>query len=353
MAYTRPTLKELQDRSIADIESSVLKKSTTLKYSVLRVVGRVIAGMMHLGYGYIDWVVKQLFVETADETFLKIHAKRYGLKQKEASFASGNITVTGTSGAVIPALDTIFVSTNDIEYQPVSDAIIVLGSAIITVNCLTYGADGNLASGEILTLKNSISGINSEAVVAIDGITNGVDKEDVEDLRQRVLDRIQNPPHGGNSNDYVQWTKEIAGVTRAWCLPLYLGAGTVGVTFVCDDLVDIIPNTAKIQEVNDYIETQRPATAQLTVFAPTKRTINLTLKVSPISDDIKANIISELKLFLTENGYPGNTLYLSQFTQTISNADDILSCIIISPNANIVLLNNEIAVLGVITWQTV
>jgi uncharacterized phage protein gp47/JayE len=352
MSYTRPTLKELQDRSITDIESSVLKKSAILRYSVLKVLGKVMAAMMHLGYGYIDWVVKQLFVETADEFFLKIHAKRYGMKQKEASFAAGNIKITGTDGIEIKKEDAVFVSLNDIEYQPESDAVISGGEAIVKVLCLTLGADGNLGSGEILTLENPIAGIDSEATVEENGITNGVDREDIEDLRQRVLDRIKNPPHGGNENDYVQWTKEISGVTRAWCLPLYLGAGTVGVTFVCDELDDIIPNEEKLQEVQDYIESQRPVTAKITVFKPTKKIINLTLKVSPINDEVKANIISELKLFLKENGYPENTLYLSQFVQTISNADDILSCIIISPIANIVLLNNEIPVLGEITWQT-
>ena len=351
MAYTRPTLKELQERSIADIEASVLKKSTILRYSVLRVIGNVLAGLMHLGYGYIDWVVKQLFVETADEDYLKIHAKRYGIKQKEAAFATGEITITGTNGTQILAAETIFVSANDLEYQPTSDAIIANGAAEIAVSCLTAGSAGNLASSEILTLKISVQGLDSEATVGANGITNGVDKEDVEDLRQRVLDRIQNPPHGGNQNDYVQWAKEIAGVTRAWCLPLYLGGGTVGMTFVCDDLEDIIPNQAKLDEVFEYIETQRPATAQLTVFAPIRRTIDLTLKVSPISDEIKANITSELRLFLTENGYPGNTLYLSQFVQTIQNSGDILSCSIVSPIANITLSNNEIAILGTITWQ--
>jgi len=352
MSYTRPTLKELQERTISDIEASVLKKSTILAYSVLKVIGRVLAGMMHLGYGYIDWVVRQLFVETADEFYLKIYAKRYGITQKEASFASGSITLTGTSGATISAEDAIFVSTNELEYQAESDVVILDGTATITVNCLTAGADGNISSGEVFSLKNSVSGIDSEATVATGGITNGVDKEDVEDLRQRVLDRIQNPPHGGNANDYVQWAKEITGVSRAWCIPLYLGSGTVGLTFVCDDLTDIIPNAAKIEEVYNYVETQRPATAKLTVFAPVKRTIDLTLKVSPVSDDIKANILSELKAFFIENGYPGNTLYLSQFVQTISNADDILSCLIVSPTTNIVLANNEIAVLGAITWQT-
>jgi uncharacterized phage protein gp47/JayE len=352
MSYTRPTLKELENRSITDIESSVLKKSTILRYSVLKVLGKVMAAMMHLGYGYIDWVVKQLFIETASEFFLKIHAKRYGMKQKEASFAAGNIKITGTNGIEIKKEDAVFVSLNDIEYQPESDAVITDEEAIVKVSCLTLGADGNLESGEVLTLENPIAGIDSEAIIEDEGITNGVDREDIEDLRQRVLDRIKDPPHGGNKNDYEKWAKEISGVTRAWCMPLYLGAGTVGVTFVCDGLDDIIPNEEKLQEVHDYIESQRPVTAKIKIFAPTKKVINLTLKVNPIDDEIKANIISELKLFLRENGYPKNTLYLSQFVQTISNADDILSCIIISPALNITLLNNEIAVLGNIVWQT-
>ena len=66
-------------------------------------------------------------------------------------------------------------------------------------------------------------------------MTGGTDTETDEQLRARILQRIQNPPMGGSAADYVAWALAVPGVTRAWAAPEQ-GIGTITVRFLMDDL---------------------------------------------------------------------------------------------------------------------
>ncbi|MDH3975622.1 MAG: baseplate J/gp47 family protein [Deltaproteobacteria bacterium] len=55
------------------------------------------------------------------------------------------------------------------------------------------------------------------------------------ELLQRILDRIQSPPAGGNKADYIRWAKEVPNVKEAYCYPLGGGLGTVYVLILADE----------------------------------------------------------------------------------------------------------------------
>ena len=59
-------------------------------------------------------------------------------------------------------------------------------------------------------------------------------------------------------------------MTRAWCTPNGMGAGTVVVRFVRDDDDDPIPDAGEIEAVRAHIEAQRPVTAELFVLPVAK-----------------------------------------------------------------------------------
>src|SRR6478736_4591283 len=87
-------------------------------------------------------------------------------------------------------------------------------------------------------------------------MTGGADTETDDQLRARVLFRIQQPPMGGDANDYVAWALAVPGVTRAWCSPLEMGMGTVTVRFMMDELRASnggFPLGEDIETVSDYL----------------------------------------------------------------------------------------------------
>ena len=101
------------------------------------------------------------------------------------------------------------------------------------IRALDPGASGNLPDDTSLTIAPPLDGVSS-AVIARN-LTGGTDTETDEQLRARILQRIQNPPMGGSAADYVAWALAVPGVTRAWAAPEQ-GPGTITVRFLMDDL---------------------------------------------------------------------------------------------------------------------
>ena len=61
MPFTKPTLQEIVDRIDSDIQSRITGATTFLRRSILKVLGRVLAGAIHLLYGYLEFQKDQLY----------------------------------------------------------------------------------------------------------------------------------------------------------------------------------------------------------------------------------------------------------------------------------------------------
>lgn len=349
MAFQRPTLIEIIDRTFADLVGRLNLQGALLRRSVVGVLARVLAGAAHMMYGHIEWIAKQAIPDTADE-WLSRWAAIWGVARREAEFASGEASFAGTvNGTVIPAL-TVLKRSDGVEYETQADATVTAGVATAAVKAIDAGALGNADVGVTLTLVFPIASINSTATVAAGGITNGSDVEGNESLRARLLARIQQPPHGGAAFDYVAWALQVPGVTRVWVYPLHLGAGTVGITFVRDNDVSIIPDSGEVDAVQDYIDARRPVTAEATVFAPVADALNFTIAVTPSTAAVKSAIEAELRDFVMREAEPGGTVLWSRINEAISIAAGEFDHELTVPSGDVVYATGHIAVMGTITW---
>lgn len=351
MPFQRPTLPEIIQRTFSDLTSRLQLKGALLRRSVVGVLARVLAGASHLLHGHLDYLAKQINPGTADGVWLALWANVWGVARREAEFSVGTINFVGTiEGATIPAGSNVKRS-DGIEFATQADATIAGGVASADVRAVDAGAAGNTDAGVTLTLVFPIAGVNSSATVDADGLTNGSDVELDESLRARLLLRIQKPPQGGDADDYVQWALDVPGVTRAWCYPLHLGPGTVGVTFMRDDdTPSPIPSTDEVAAVQSYIDGVRPVTAQVTVFAPVPDTLNFQISITPSTDAVKAAITAELDDFMRREAEPGGTLFLSRINEAISTASGEVDHTLIAPAANVVSATGHIPQRGTITW---
>lgn len=349
MAFQRPTLTEIIDRTFTDLVGRLSLQGALLRRSVVGVLARVLAGASHMLHGHLDWIAKQAIPDTADE-WLPRWASIWGVARKEAEFAIGDVSFVGTiNGTVIPAGTTLKRS-DGAEYETQADATVSAGAATANVKAVDAGALGNADAGTLLTLVYPVAGVNSAATVAAGGIANGSDVEDNDSLRTRLLTRIQQPPHGGAEFDYKAWALEVPGVTRAWVYPLHLGAGTVGITFVRDNDSSMIPDVPEVQAVQDYIDERRPVTAEAVVFAPVAEPLDFTILVSPATAAVKAAIEAELRDFISRESEPGGTLYLSRINEAISIAAGEFDHTLSSPSADVVKTTGKLATMGAITW---
>jgi uncharacterized phage protein gp47/JayE len=352
MAFTRPTLEELNTRMQADIESRLTDGNKLLRRSVLKIIATVFAAAVHLLYGFLNWVYKQSFPDTAEGENLERWANIWGITRIPAEFSQGNVTFTGDNGTDIPASTEIQLS-NGTVYTTDALGTIAAGTVTIAVTASVAGPDSDAEAATAISLSSPISGVTSQGVVATGGLTGGLVEESDEDLLTRLLARIQNAPHGGNEADYVAWAKEVAGVTRAWVLPAYLGLGTVGVTFVRDnDTGSIIPSAGEVSDVQDYIDdpSRRPVTADVTVFAPTAVPLNFTINVTPGTAAVKAAVEAELEDLILREAEPGGTILLTHIEEAISLAAGETDHILTVPSGDVTVTSTQLSTMGVITW---
>lgn len=349
MPFERPTLPELIERAVADIETRLPGTDARLRRSNLNVLARVHAGAVHGLYGYLDYLSKQLMVDTAEQSYLERYSSIWGVLRLPAAFAAGAVTFTGTTGAVVPA-GTELQRADGQVYTTTAEVTIAGGTVTATVQAHIAGAAGNADSGVVLTMIAPITGVNSAAPVGLDGISQGADVEADENLRSRILRRIQEPPHGGDRADYVAWALEVPGVTRAWCYPLELGPGTVTVRFVRDNDLVLIPDAAEVTAVQAHIDSVRPVTAEVTVVAPIAVLLNPQIQLVPDTAEVRAAVEAELTDLLQRRAEPGGTLLLSQIREAISIASGETDHILVAPVANVEHGAGEMAALGAIAW---
>lgn len=349
MPFSRPDLPTLINRAEADIETRLPGADARLRRSNLNVLARVHSGAAHGLYGYLEWLARQVIIDTADGDMLERHASIWGVERKAASPAVGNITVTGTNGAIVPA-DSTLARSDGAQYSTDAEATIAGGTATIAVTAVDGGQAGNAAAASMLSFDTPIAGVSATATVGAGALTGGADIETDNDLRARLLARIQAPPHGGAQHDYIAWALEVPGVTRAWVYPAELGLGTITVRFVRDDDASPIPDAGEVAAVQAYIDALRPVTADLTVVAPVAVPLNFTIDIVPDTAAIRAAIEAELRDLLLRAAEPGATILLSHIREAISLATGENDHILTTPAANVTHAIGEMATFGAITW---
>lgn len=352
MAYPRPSLTEIIDRTVADMASRVVGvDGAVLRRSVLGVIARSLAGASHELHGHLDYIARQVIIDTADGEFLERWANVWGVRRKAAEFAVGSVTFTGTPGSDIPEGTILQRQDGALFGTTEAGRIPSGGSVTVAAQAEDAGAAGNTAAAVTLSLQQPLSGVQVSATTAAGGISAGSDAEGDDSLRARLLSRIQEPPQGGAAIDYVTWALEVSGVTRAWVYPQEMGLGTVTVRFVRDDDEDIIPDETEVQAVKDYIDERRPVTAELYVVAPVPVPLDMTIQLEPASGSVEAAVEAEVRDLIRREAEPGGTILISHLREAVSTAAGEFDSNIVIPTGNVTHDTGEIAVPGTITFE--
>lgn len=351
MPFERPTLEQLYNQGIAEINARLPGADAFIRRSNLEVLARVNGGAAHLFHGYLSYLSRQLFPDTAEADFMARWAAIWGIARKAAVSARGDVGFTGIDGAVIPT-GTTLQRGDETEVQTLVDGTIAGGTAKILVRAVVAGSAGNSAAGTTLQLVSPIPGVNATATVGSAALTGGADGESDESLRARLLDRIQTPPHGGAAADYVTWALEVPLVTRVWVAPQEQGIGTVTVRFVTDDAPGgLIPDAGKVQEVLEYISDRRPVTADLFVVAPVPVALNFTIQLTPDTAAVRQAVEAELRDLLLRDAAPGATILISRIREAVSIAAGETDNVVTVPAANVDHTTGQMSVFGAITWS--
>jgi uncharacterized phage protein gp47/JayE len=271
--------------------------------------------------------------------------------RKAATLATGTATFTGTSGTVLPAFSQI---AGGAGYETTADITIGSGPTNGPVSAVTPGRDSNLDAGTALALASPPIGVDS--TVTIVEMNGGTDAETDDELRARILQRIRNPPMGGDADDYVAWALSYPGVTRAWAAPEEMGIGTMTARFLMDDLRadnDGWPEPQDILDVQDYLESVRPVTVKdFWAEAPIKQFIDVTIgNLVPNTDEARAEIESSLQAMLKARAAPGQTIFAAWKSYAIMKAPSVVSFDLINYTDDVMPAPGYMAVLRDIIYE--
>jgi uncharacterized phage protein gp47/JayE len=354
LGLVRPAIDDLLRQSEAEINARLPGADSRLRWNNLSVIAAVLAGGLHEVYGYLDGIAEAVLPDRATGEVLERHAAWRGLLRKPATPAGGSVTVTGLSGAVIPA-GARLLRADRAEYSVEQAALIASdGTGTISVEALTLGAAGNAQPGTELRFVSPVAGVAAAGTVGALGLGGGAEIESDESLRARLRARVQRAPHGGAAHDYIAWALEVPGVTRAWVR--VIPPCQVRVLFTMDESYpNGIPLPQDVANVQAHIEARRPVTAMVIVKAPNPVPVDFVIQsLVPESNaaipDVRAAIIAELKDMILRDGAPGLPLLVSHVREAISIAAGEWDHVPLSPAGNVMIGPEQLPVFGAVTW---
>src|SRR5579875_1090277 len=243
----------------------------SVAYTLLSAIA---AGADQIGYQYFN-AQTQSSILTATDSSLDNIVTFWGVTRKQAVAANGTFTFTKNT----PALYTIgipqgtIISTlpddngNVVQFTTDTTVALAVGqtSVSVTATCSNPGpgSAGNLSANTQLVIGSAVPGI--DGVILTSSITNGIDTESDDQLRQRCLNVIQNPQGGGTAADYKAWALSVIGVSNATVLPLNRGNGTVDIVITT---TNGLPSSSLISQVQSVINKNKPINVDALVMGP-------------------------------------------------------------------------------------
>lgn len=347
---TTPTLQEIADNILADLEAEFGQTIPILSKAVWRIVSVIYAGVFIILYKYGTDQYKQRFLQTSNETYTELLGDQVGIVRNPETQWEGQAEATATGSGTIPAGTLLTNTSTNVVYTMTAPATI---AATTTLDLLSNeGGDiSDLNIGDILTFVEPIGGVSDTATVS-SITTQGSDKEELEVYRQRVLDRYRKTPQGGALADYEQWAEEAPNALNAYP---YSGSmpGYVEVYLEVDNQTDGIPTTAQLNNTYDnYIAidpdtglaTRKPVTAIVEMKPITRPDFDVeVVGLDPDNATIRGEIESALEAyFLRKEPYIQGL--------SITKDDSITNSEVISVIQEVVS-NNEATILNVITRE--
>lgn len=191
-------------------------------------------GMAEICEAILPRVLQQIIPSWSYGTYLDGHAKGRNLTRRGATRASGNITITGKEGTIIPTASLFYTAAvgddPSMEYASlVSATIPAEGIVTVPVECTSFGIVGNTPANTIVMHSGKVKGIT--AITNEEAVTGGTEEENDESLRARIeeADRSQGNSFTGCPADYKRWATSVPGVGKATIIPAQDDSGLVRV----------------------------------------------------------------------------------------------------------------------------
>lgn len=214
-----------------------------------------------------------------------------GIKRKQATQSTGEVTITGLPKTVIPK-ETVFLA-GSLEFRIDQDYVIPdTGNITVKVKSVIYGGDANVLPNAIDKMNPQILGVDN--ISNAKEINNGYDKETDDDLRERYLEKLLHPPKAGNPAHYKLWATEVDGIWNAKVFRTWQGGGTVKVVVIGLNRKAVGPDL--IEKVKKHILEEAPIRYEsLTVESATTKKVKIDVKIKLTQNANLIEVKEEIK----------------------------------------------------------
>ena len=282
--------------------------------------------------------------------------KNEGITRKEAASATGYIIVKGKG---IVSKNDAFETEGLVRFLAI-DAVSVDGEARVDVIAEKPGLNGNVPAETVINIPITISGISE--CYNPEPMASGYDAESDEELLNRYLEYVRDPPTSGNKSHYKAWAKEVVGVSDAYVVPLWNGPNTVKVVIINQE--HLPANNELVAEVQKHIdpgisgtgEGEAPVGAFCTVSAAGSKTVTISAHIvmaeGYVADTVKTNIEKIISEYFAELAFKQYYISYAKVGAMILTADGVLDyseLLVNNGTANIDCTKEEVFVLGVVT----
>lgn len=264
---TKKTAAEISDSIISSIETSLNQNIPLFPKAFNRVLAKTLGGVWVLLYQFASFCLLQTFVRTASNKPISIFGKQITpLKEHGAAVGvyqgTGQVTEFTVKVSVLNQFGTLASGTRIINttteklYYTIGDTALNAAYVYPTVRATDPGEDWNVIVSDTLSFVSAQANVAKSVTVETLTVT-GVDAEDTDTFRRRVMDRYSARPQGGAYADYRYWGQSVVGVKRIFP---YSGGTTVASSAgQCDVYVqaldnDGIPTQQILDDVKEYIE---------------------------------------------------------------------------------------------------
>ena len=233
--------------------------------------------------------------------------------------------------------------------------------ASVPVESVGFGQAQDQDPDAAFQAQSPTVGVDDVLRATFPGVDGGGDRETDDDLRLRLLDRIQNPVAHFNVADITAKAKSVPGVTRVFVEEVTPAVGQVTVYFMRDNDVDSpIPSASEVTQVKDALLEIKPANtadADVIVSAPTEVATDFTFTaLSPDTTEMRAAVTASLQQFFREKTVVGSDVDEDAYRAAIFNSIDLSSgsqvqtFALSGPSGDITIATGEIGTLGTIAY---
>ncbi|UDL95514.1 baseplate J/gp47 family protein [Lichenihabitans sp. PAMC28606] len=346
MAYEIRPLATLASQARQFFTQAVPGAVVRLWANTFTVLGKVLALLDFEHEMRRQFLFNQLFASTAEYEWLTRHGFELGLTPDAGDSARGTITVPAIAGLLIPA-SVQFARADGATYSTLAPTTATSTSVDLLVQADAAGIAYDVDAGDSLFLVVATGvpeALGATATVDAGGITGGLDPEDLETFRARVLYRKRNPPQGGSASDYVQWVGEALATAKAVYVDSFANdSRSVWVCFTVSDQPNNIPTDAEVAIVQAYVSdtVRRPITARVFATAPTPVPVAIALtNFAPDTPDTRAAVAVEIAALQADEMEPATpstpfVLYTEAIASAVKRATGVSHFTLVSPAADI------------------